>query len=173
MARSCVTCVSSAVAVIAALVVASSPAGAAPPQLRVGEPVPRFALDAPDGAKIVSTRYHGKALFINFFATWCRPCKTELQGITGEYPRYASDVAFLGVDEQEAPDVVREFARAMGIGYEVGIDQGNVAADLNIRTIPESVFIDRFGIVRAVNIGMLTPETMLHDLKLIDGRASE
>jgi peroxiredoxin len=169
MARSAVMGIASAAAIAAAVICVSS-ASAAPPQLEVGRPVPRFALDTPEGAKILSSRYQGKALFINFFATWCRPCKMELRGIADQYPHFSDAVAFLGVDEQEAPDVVAAFARRMGVGYEVAIDQGNVAADFSIRTIPESVFVDRFGIVRAVNVGMLTQETMLHDLALISHR---
>jgi thiol-disulfide isomerase/thioredoxin len=132
--------------------------------------VPRFALDTPGGAKIFSARYRGKALFINFFATWCRPCKMELRGIADQYPRFSGAVAFLGVDEEEAPDVVAAFTREMGVGYDVAIDQGNVAADFSIRTIPESIFVDRSGIVRAVNLGMLTQGAMLHDLALISRR---
>jgi thiol-disulfide isomerase/thioredoxin len=135
----------------------------------VGRPAPRFAIDSLDGGKITSDKFRGRAVFLNFFATWCRPCKLELPYITKQYAQSSSGIAFVGVDEEESAAAVEAFDRLMGITYTVGIDQGGVSADYLIEVIPTSVFIDRHGIVRAINRGYLTAERLEQDLGLISG----
>lgn len=137
---------------------------------KIGRPAPRFALDSLDDAgKITLERYRGRPVFINFFATWCRPCKLELPYITKRFAQSDGGVAFLGIDEGESASAVAEFDQDMGISYTVGIDQGNVAADYLVEVIPTSVFIDRHGVVRAINRGYLTSERLEQDLTLISG----
>src|ERR1700730_5701902 len=117
------------------------------PHLKVGGPARHFAIDSLDGGKITSDKFQGRAVFLNFFATWCRPCKLELPYITKQYAQSSSGIVFVGVDEEESAASVAAFDQLMGIKYTVGIDPGNVAADYLVEVIPTSVFIDRHGIV--------------------------
>jgi cytochrome c biogenesis protein CcmG, thiol:disulfide interchange protein DsbE len=160
-----------AAALIAGLVaiLGAQNAATASTHFRVGQPAPHFAVDSLDGGKITSDKFQGRAVFLNFFATWCRPCKLELPYITKQYAQSSSGIVFVGVDEDESATAVAAFDRLMGITYTVGIDQGNVAAEFLIEVIPTSVFIDRHGIVRAINRGYLTAERLEQDLSLISG----
>jgi cytochrome c biogenesis protein CcmG, thiol:disulfide interchange protein DsbE len=135
----------------------------------VGKPAAAFRLEALAGGNIDSSRLHGRPVLLNFFASWCPPCKLELPYIVRAYPLYASRVAFVGVDEQESATIVSAFARREHISYEIGIDEGRAAADFGVGAIPVSVFIDRGGIVRAINRGYLTPTLLRQDLALIAG----
>src|SRR5580700_1097391 len=85
---------------------AEIPAAAA---VRVDAPAPAFRIDAVDGGKIEFARFHGRPVMLNFFATWCPPCKLELPYIVRQYPAYARRVVFLGIDEQESPGAVTAF----------------------------------------------------------------
>ena len=136
--------------------------------LRIGAPLPHFFVDALDGTKISSDRFRGRPLVINFFATWCRPCRFDLPRIERASAEQSA-VAFLGIDEEESPDAVTAFVRAMRLTYEIAIDQGLVATGMSVRVMPESVFVDRSGIVRAINTGYLSPDALVQDLALISG----
>lgn len=142
---------------------------AADSNVRVGNAAPDFRIDRVDGQKISLRDFRGRPVFLNFFATWCPPCKLELPSIIAQYQTYGHHVVFLGVDEQESPEAVLAFAKDMGMRYDLGIDQGNVAAAYLVQAIPTSVFIDKTGIVRAVNRGYLTPSQLQQDLTLIAG----
>jgi cytochrome c biogenesis protein CcmG/thiol:disulfide interchange protein DsbE len=136
---------------------------------RVGVQAPRFRIDALNGGNIDLARYRGKPVFLNFFATWCAPCKLELPYIVKAYPNYRGRVAFVGIDELDSPVEVKTFVKRMGMGYTIGIDQGEAAAEYLDGSIPVSVFIDSKGVIRAVNRGYLTPQRLLQDLGLIAG----
>jgi thiol-disulfide isomerase/thioredoxin len=135
----------------------------------VGAAAPRFRIDDLEGGKVDLLALRGRPVFLNFFATWCAPCKLELPYIVKAFPNYGGRVTFVGIDEQETPEAVKAFARRMGIGYTVGIDEGNVAADYLVGAIPVSVFIDASGTIRAVNHGYLTPGLLRQDLGIISG----
>jgi thiol-disulfide isomerase/thioredoxin len=137
----------------------------------VGMHAPRFALATPSGGNIFSSQFGGTPVFLNFFETWCAPCKQELPVILRSYPRYAKHVRFIGVDEQESPAVLASFVTRAQIPYAVGIDEGSAAAHYGVYAIPVSIFIDRSGIVRAVHRGALTAAAMARAMALIDRAA--
>jgi|SRR5579863_5835159 len=156
-------------AVSAIAVISGSAPRALAAHVAVGMPAPPFRLEALSGGNIQSSRLRGRPILLNFFASWCPPCKLELPYIVRSYPAYAARVAFIGADEQESAAVVTAFAKREGISYAIGIDEGRAAADFEVGAIPVSVFIDRRGIVRAVNRGYLTPTLLRQDLALIAG----
>lgn len=114
-------------------------------------------------------QFAGHPIFMNFFATWCPPCKLELPEIVKRYPQYKDRVIFLGLDQEESPDLVRPFLKQYAIPYEIGIDQGQVAAVYGVQAIPQSVFIDKHGVVRAIWRGYLTPTKFAENMHLIAG----
>src|SRR5579864_4343681 len=81
----------------------------------VGRPAPAFAATQLDGKKILLRQFAGRPLFVNFFATWCPPCKLELPEIVRRYPQYRKRVTFLGLDQQESPDLIKPFLRQFSI----------------------------------------------------------
>jgi thiol-disulfide isomerase/thioredoxin len=143
-----------------------------PPALggvEVGKPAPPFFVRSLDGKFVGRTALHGRAAFINVFATWCGPCRIEIPAIVAAYPRYRARVAFFGVDEQEPASKVAPFVKRMHVPYAIGIDEGQMAATYGASSIPHSVFVDKHGIVRAVFSGPLTTAQLQRDMALIDG----
>jgi peroxiredoxin len=154
-------------ALILALAICAPIAASADMPLAVGKAAPLFDLETSSGTKISLTHFKGKPVYLNFFASWCQPCKQELPFIVKQYPALKSHAVFLGIDELEAPPQVGPFAKQMGITYPIVIDPGAVGAAYQIDTLPKSVFIDRQGIVRAVWRGFIPPAIFKKNMDLI------
>jgi peroxiredoxin len=135
----------------------------------VGSAAPDVDLVALDGKHLSFAKYRGKPLWVNFFATWCPPCKEELPEIERRYQaERARDLVVLGVDQQEKAAQVRPFIGRFGLRYPVVIDEsGHGAMTYDLTALPTSVFIDRAGIVRFIQIGEMTPPLMDAALKKI------
>jgi len=140
---------------------------AAPLVAAIGRPAPNFVVDGMDGLPVRARRFRGRPLFINVFASWCGPCRVELPGIVRSYARYRTRIGYLGVDEQEAPETVARFARALGLRYPLGIDQGQLEASYRAHQIPTSIFVDRHGIVRGFYKGPIPADVLERNLALI------
>ncbi len=154
-------------ALFGAAMLFAAPAGAGDRLASVGQPAPAFALTDLSGHKILLQQFKGKPLYLNFFSTWCPPCKLELPEIVKRYPQFKGKVAFLGLDQEESPDLLKPFLAHYGIRYAVGIDEGEAAGLYGVQALPESVFIDRRGIVRAIWRGFIPPKMFLTDMALI------
>ncbi len=146
----------------------AAPAFAATRSAAVGAPAPAFLLDGLDAASVGSASFKGKPLFVNVFATWCPPCRMEMPLISRVSKKYADRIAFLAIDEQESASVVRPYLTGVGVRARVAIDQGQFEASFGASPIPDSFFIDKRGIVRAIVRGPIDEATLLKDLALID-----
>ncbi len=133
----------------------------------VGQRAPAFVLEDLNGAPLSARMLRGKPLYINVFATWCPPCRTELPEIVRSYAKFKSRVAFLGVDEQEPAGKIEPFTHTMGIRYPIAIDQGQMEASYRAHSVPTSVFIDRHGIVRGLYRGPIPAGVLQKYLQLI------
>jgi thiol-disulfide isomerase/thioredoxin len=149
------------------LAICAPAAASADMPLAVGKPAPLIDLETLGGTKFSLSQFKGKPVYVNFFASWCQPCKQELPFIVKQYPALKSHTVFLGVDELEAPAQVGPFAKQMGIAYPIVIDPGGVGAAYQIDTLPKSIFIDRQGIVRAVWRGFIPPAIFKKNMDLI------
>ena len=131
----------------------------------VNYPAPAFALRTLDGEQFDLTAYRGKVVLVNFWGTWCEPCKEETPALQAAYQQLADEgLVIVGVDlfdgeralgrgEQE----VRQFANRYGVSYPIALDEtGQVARDFKLYPIPVSYFVDRAGNVRFIRIGRLT-----------------
>ena len=129
---------------------------------RLGSPAPQISLVALDGGRLTLAKYRGKPLWVNFFATWCPPCKDELPEIERRYQGLRGHgLVVLGVDQQETPSLVKPFIARFGLRYPVVIDrEGQGAITYDLIALPTSVFIDRRGVVRFIQIGEMSPLIM-------------
>ena len=135
----------------------------------IGAPAPDVTFDTLDGSKQALRASFGRPLIVNFFATWCVPCKAELPLIESRYVKLRSlGLTVLGVDEQETAKSVRAFTRAHGVTYPIVIDSTGSVFDVYAgHAIPTSLFIDRDGVLRAVHVGYLTGDILDGELTKI------
>jgi cytochrome c biogenesis protein CcmG/thiol:disulfide interchange protein DsbE len=138
------------------------------PSPLIGRPAPPFTLPLMDGGEMKLEDLRGKVVFLNFWASWCPPCRAEARLLEASWKRHrGEDVAFLGINMQDREEAARAFLREFGITYTNGIDAGNrVAIGYGVWGIPETFFIDRNGRITYKHIGALDAE-LIHT-KLVE-----
>ena len=119
---------------------------------------PNFDLASLDGRRVKLSDYRGKAVLLNFWATWCSPCKVEMPWFVDLQKKYGTDgLVILGVamDDSETPKIA-EFASEMGVNYPVLLGTDKVAEDYgNVEFLPTSFYIDREGKIIGKGTGLL------------------
>lgn len=123
-----------------------------------GKTAPDFELVSLDGKKVKLSDYRGKAVLLNFWATWCSPCKVEMPWLVDFQKKYGSDgLVVLGVamDDTETPKI-SEFAHEMGVNYPILLGTDKVSEEYgNVQYLPTSFYIDRDGKFVGKGVGML------------------
>lgn len=144
---------------------------AAAPGLGVGNPAPDFTLIDLEGNQVSLSDFRGKTVFINFWATWCGPCRAEMPEIEAIHQEYKDkDVVVIGMDVFEPEGVVRQYIEEGGYSWTFVIDTtGEVTTSYKVTAIPTSFFIDSEGIIRAVKIGAMTKGAMEANLAMAMG----
>ena len=120
-----------------------------------GPPVaPPIELFTPDGAAFTLASLHGRVVLVNFWATWCEPCVTEMPSLQHIRDRFAPRFEVLGVNYQEGPARIKSFVDRSGISFPIVRDtDGAVAKSWGARVFPASYVVDRSGTVKHVLIG--------------------
>ncbi len=130
----------------------------------VGTAAEDFRLTDLEGKQQTLSQYRGKVVLVNFWATWCRPCTTEMPAMQATYDKLR-DKGFvvLAINELEADAKVREHIEQYGHTFPVLMDRDNkVANQFGVFGLPVSVFIDEKGIVREyIKGGLLTEQKIL------------
>lgn len=138
---------------------------------KVGMRAPDFTLTEFTTGKPVSlSQFRGQPVLINFWATWCGPCRLEMPHLQAAYEQYRDKgftVIAVDVKFDDGPEVVRAFIDELGLTFPVAKDEtGTVEVDLfNVLGYPTSVFIDRDGIIQYVHRGPMTKDFVEKKLK--------
>lgn len=104
----------------------------------------------------------GKVILLNFFATWCPPCRAEIPHLVTAYEEYAGkDVLIVSLSIDDDARLVPPFVKDMGMDYPVYLIDRKVAAAYRISTIPHNVFYDRDGSLVASQSGVLDEESLM------------
>ncbi|MGQ9628898.1 MAG: TlpA family protein disulfide reductase [bacterium] len=108
---------------------------------------PDFALESISGQEVKLSDFRGKVVFLNFWATWCPPCRAEMPSMERLHRKFdGEDFAILAVDIQESAKTVRKFVNDFGLTFTVLLDtRGRVASQYGVRGIPATFIIDREG----------------------------
>ena len=124
----------------------------------LGAQAPDFVLRDLAGNDVRLSDYRGETVLLNFWATWCGPCRLEMPAIEGRYQAFKEDeFNVLAINFDESEDAVREFRDELGLSFPLLLDPGgNVQRLYRIRGYPSTVFIDPQGVVSIVHIGLLT-----------------
>jgi peroxiredoxin len=124
---------------------------------RIGNRAPDFTLQALDGSTITLSDLLGQPLVINYWATWCVPCKAELPILETLFQEYRSrGLMIVSVDaiEQDTPDKLQSVITQIGMTFPTLLDEGNQFADAyQALFFPTSFFIDPCGVIRDVTLG--------------------
>jgi peroxiredoxin len=133
-----------------------------------GMQVPDFDLATLDGQRVKLSEYRGKTVLLNFWATWCQPCKIEMPWFVELQNQYGKDgLVVLGVamDDSEAPKIA-QFAQEMGVNYPVLLGTDQVSDDFgNVQYLPTTFYIDRNGAIVEKVAGLLSRKEIEDDVR--------
>ncbi|MGE0600614.1 MAG: TlpA family protein disulfide reductase [Dehalococcoidia bacterium] len=126
---------------------------------KVGEPAPGFQLLDLEGETIRLEDFRGRPVLINFWATWCVPCRKETPDLVALQAEWGDTAQILGVNYSEPADVAQEFATDFSVNYPTPLDTyGEVTGSYKLRGLPETFFLDEQGVIRDHRIGQLDPD---------------
>lgn len=128
----------------------------------VDHPAPAFSTTLLDGTPVTLDSFAGQGVVLNFWATWCGPCRREMPALQRAAGRYAGKVTILGINEAEDPKVIAPFLKEFGISFPIALDPDQaIGADLyNITGLPTTYFVDGDGIIRRVWMGEMNSVTL-------------
>lgn len=151
------------VPVVALLVVGGVALFRVRPAAELGRPAPAFELPRLDGETTISLEdLRGTPAVLNFWASWCEPCKDEAPELARASRELDGDVRFLGINILDGRDDATAFARRYGLRYaSVRDTRGIVAKRYGVTGVPETWFLDRTGRVAGAYIGAFTPGRLL------------
>ncbi|HEY2081280.1 MAG TPA: redoxin domain-containing protein [Verrucomicrobiae bacterium] len=120
------------------------------------QPAPEWQFKTLDGKTIRSSDFKGKVVILDFWATWCPPCREEIPGFIALRQEYAKKgLVVIGVSEdQDGPDVVKKFMKELGMNYTVVMaDDKTVKTFGEIEALPTTFIIDRNGQIVKQHVG--------------------
>jgi peroxiredoxin len=138
------------------------------------KPAPRFKLPRMTGGNVQLSDYKGKVVLLNFWATWCVPCRTEIPWFAEFQEKYRDaglEVVGVSVDDK-GWKVVKPFVAdtSHGITYTVLLDTVDLTVLYKLATMPKTVIVDRDGKVAAIHNGLVEKESFENELKAVLGK---
>ena len=135
----------------------------------VGRPAPAFDLETLDGRRLTLAELRGSPIVLNFWASWCIPCREEAPLLTAADEQYGpTGLRVVGVVYQDSSENARQFMDRYAQSYPGVLDpEGRTAIDYGVFGIPETFFIDAAGIVRSRQLGAVTAEDLERQIEAI------
>lgn len=137
----------------------SIPMGPAP---EIGKPAPDFTVNLLAGGVFRLSEQKGKVVWLNFWATWCPPCRAEMPDIQEVWEdEEGSDLVLVAVDYAESTQTVKEFVQKLGLTFSIGMDStGQITTNYRVSGFPSHFMIDENGILRDIRVGLMNQATM-------------
>jgi peroxiredoxin len=136
------------------------------PAAEIGRAAPDFRLSQLGGGESQLSDLRGRVVILNFWATWCAPCRQEMPEFVRIYSaKQGQGLEIVAVDLQEAESQVQSFVDEFGMRFPILFDRsGEVARTYRVNQLPVTLIIDRDGVVRAAKYGPVTPEFLQTEL---------
>jgi thiol-disulfide isomerase/thioredoxin len=129
---------------------------------QVGKLAPVFSFINADGKSISLSDMRGRTVMLNFWATWCTPCKVEMPLIEELSQENRPDLILLTINSGDSETDVKSFMKKQGYSFPVLLDvKGQLISAYQIRGIPTTFFIDKDGIIQNIKVGALSSDTEL------------
>lgn len=138
-------------------------------EFALDQPAPDFTLEDADGRQLRLSDLRGRPVVLNFWATWCVPCKAEMPELQALYDETGAGAGFelLAVNMREAPAPAAAFGTELGLSFPLVIDPaGRLADSFRVTVLPTTYVIDAEGVVRAQQLGPLDRERLRELLAL-------
>lgn len=128
-----------------------------------GETAPDFELETLDGEIVKLSELRGEKVILNFWASWCPPCREEMPEIQSFYDDYKDDIKVIAINDNEKDQKVIDFLDEYGYTFPMPLDRdGSVASEYGVLTLPTTYFIDSDGIIQEPrHIGPMTYDDMV------------
>ncbi len=147
------------------LLITGCTAGSEPSTAVIGQAAPNFELQNLDGQSVSLNDLKGKPVLINFWATWCGPCVSEMPYIQEIYDEWSGKgLILLAINIGDSSSEAEQFLQNHNLSLPVLLDTGKVVARrYNIRGIPTTFFIDKDGIIQEKIIGAFTSKAPIEN----------
>jgi thiol-disulfide isomerase/thioredoxin len=123
----------------------------------VGDRAPDFAYTLPDGTTHKLSELRGKKVLLNFWATWCEPCRSEMPDLQQATQTYGDQLVVLGVNKLETAVVIPPFLNEVPVSFTLIVNtSGDISSRYAAKNIPTSFFINSDGTVGFRKIGVMT-----------------
>jgi thiol-disulfide isomerase/thioredoxin len=127
----------------------------------INAPAPDFSLESLSGKTVSLSDFKGKLVLINYWATWCIPCKVEMPLLQRYADQYQDDLVVLAVNDGEPVEKVKPFVQGLNLTLPVLLDPNEtVTQQYRIRGFPTTMFVDQDGKIRYQHIGILNEEEL-------------
>jgi thiol-disulfide isomerase/thioredoxin len=131
------------------------------------QPIAAFSLPDLAGATIDTAAWRGKVTMVNFWGTWCPPCRAEIPDLIALQRRYADGLQIIGIADDVSDAVVLEFARQHGINYRLAMITDELRSAFRIRALPTTVIVDREGRVVQKHVGLQSPVVLEQEVRAL------
>lgn len=138
--------------------------------LGIGKTAPDFTLQTLDGETTSLKDYRGQRVIVNFWATWCPPCRAEIPDFQKLYENEEVEILAVNMTETEdSVEYVQQFVSDFGMTFPVLMDEGSVVTDqFQIRAYPTSLMIDSKGVVQYSALGAMNYDQMVQQLSKME-----
>ncbi len=141
--------------------------------ITIGKTAPDFELETVEGKKAKLSDYRGKKVILNFWASWCPPCKEEMPEFQRIYRENKDKLVVVGVNLQESRENVEAFIEKIGITFPILFDPNSLVKDMyNVFTQPVTYFIDESGKIVDKKFGPLTSEEINEKIAKMNVKSS-
>jgi len=135
----------------------------------LGATAPGFTLTNLQGQPVTLSQFRGRPVIINFWATWCVPCRNEMPAFQQAFETHrAADLVILAVNFEEDASLVRPFVEELELTFEILYDtQTTVTQSYQVTGLPRTIFVDRQGVIKHIQVGELTEPLLAESLEKI------